>query len=219
MPLHFVLRLVLRDGGQWLVQVVQLVLVLLPRLQREPQADAAVAQQEERRPQGHQQQPGERLLVRGREQVWVRGGVPAVQVVRDAVPADVAARDGPPRVDGLLLLDLAVLRVVRRGEGHDDLVAVQLDVQLGQCGAVQQLHAPQGPRQVLLHLFCRTTQACAQINVSLRSWRVCGSYEMCHGPAAGGGEKCGRRDWKKMRKNAEKMRKMREKMRHKMRFC
>ena len=35
----------------------------------------------------------------------------------------------------------------------------------------------------------------------------------------GGGEKCGRRDWKKMRKNAEKMRKMREKMRHKMRFC
>ena len=36
---------------------------------------------------------------------------------------------------------------------------------------------------------------------------------------SGGGEKCGRRDWKKMRKNAEKMRKMREKMRHKMRFC
>ena len=35
----------------------------------------------------------------------------------------------------------------------------------------------------------------------------------------GGGGECGRRDWKKMRKNAEKKRKMREKIWHKMRFC
>ena len=73
----------------------------------------AVAQQQQRQQQRQQQPPRERARIGGRENIGVRCGGPAVDVVSHAVAADAAAGNPPPRVAPL---EVSAERGMQKGD-------------------------------------------------------------------------------------------------------